>query len=121
MIPSHKTRVEQLELAAQAVIKGNLLLVAPDVIVADLMELGCSIDDLPHILSDLLIITKPDDYTGTRPPQRSYEPVIRDCEMYAFKTVSKIIGCTVYYKFTIKKDYLWLISLHKDRPEKKRK
>ncbi len=121
MIPSHKTIVRKLALAKQAISKGNLLIIDPGVIAADLIELGCSVDDLPHILSNLLTVTKPDDYTGAHPPQRSYKPVITGCEMYAFKTVSKIIGCTVYYKYTIKEDYLWLISLHKDRPEKKRK
>jgi hypothetical protein len=120
MIPSHKTIVGKLEFAAKAVEKGNLLLVAPDVIAADLTELGCRVDELPHILRELLEVTKPKDYTGTRPPQKSYEPDITGCELYAFKTVSKMTGCTVYYKFTINEDYLWLISLHRDRPEKKR-
>jgi hypothetical protein len=62
-----------------------------------------------------------DDYMGTRPAQRSYEPAISGCELYAFKTTSKMIGCKIYYKFTIKDETLWLVSLHKDRPEKKGK
>ncbi|PKN76927.1 MAG: hypothetical protein CVU52_02605 [Deltaproteobacteria bacterium HGW-Deltaproteobacteria-10] len=98
-----------------------IVLVAPDVIVADLMELGRSVDELPRILCELLENTTPADYVGTRPPQRSYETVISGCELYAFRARSKIIGCTVYYKFTVKENILWLVSLHRDRPGKKGK
>lgn len=121
MLPSHKTLVGKVLLAQKASKKGNILLVTPDIIVADLIELGRSVDEIPQILCELLENTRPENYVGTRPPQRSYEAVIDGCELYAFKTVSNKIGCTVYYKFTIKDDFLWLVSLHRDRPEKRGK
>ena len=96
-------------------------MVAPDIIAADLMNLGREIGEIPDILYELLENANPKDYAGTRPPQRSYESLIPDCELYAFKTTSKAIGCMMYYKFTIKNDTLWLVSLHKDRPKKKGK
>jgi len=121
MIPSRKTIVGKIALALKASKSGNIVLVAPDIIAADLMNLGREIGEIPDILYELLENAGPKDYTGTRPPQRSYEPVIFGCELYAFKTTSKTIGCMIYYKFTIKDDTLWLVSLHKDRPEKKGK
>jgi hypothetical protein len=119
--PSHKTIVGKIALALKASKSGNIFLVAPDIIAADLMNLGREIGEIPDILYELLENADPKDYTGTRPPQRSYETVISGCELYAFKTTSKTIGCTIYYKFTMKDDTLWLVSLHKDRPEKKGK
>jgi len=121
MLPSRKTIIGKITLAQRTSKKGDILLVTPDIIVADLMDLGHNVDEIPNILYELLENTNPNDYAGTRPPQRSYEPVISDCELYAFKTTSKTIGCKIYYKFTIKDDSLWLVSLHKDRPEKKGK
>jgi hypothetical protein len=121
MLPSRKTITGKVLLAQKASEKGDIVLVTPDVIVADLMELGRSVDEIPKILCELLENTGPDDYVGTHPPQRSYERVISGCELYAFKTTSKKIGCTIYYKFTIKDDSLWLVSLHKNRPEKRGK
>lgn len=121
MLPSHKTIIGKIKLARNAVKNGAVLLVEPDVIAADLIDLGHNVEEIPNILCELLENTNPDDYTGMRPPQRSYEPIISGCELYAFKTRSKTIGCTIYYKFTIKDDFFWLISLHEDRPRKKRK
>jgi len=121
MLPSRKTITGKVLLAQKASKKGDIVLVEPDVIVADLMELGRSVDEIPRILCELLENTRHDDYVGTRPPQRSYETVISGCELFAFKTTSKTIGCTVYYKFTVKEDVLWLVSLHRDRAEKKGK
>ncbi|MFZ3103607.1 MAG: hypothetical protein WA096_02710 [Smithella sp.] len=121
MLPSRKTITGKVLLAQKASEKGDIVLVTPDIIVADLMGLGRSVEEIPQILCELLENTRPDDYVGTHPPQRSYETVISGCELFAFKTTSKKIGCTVYYKFTIKDDKLWLVSLHRDRPEKKGK
>jgi|WetSurMetagenome_2_1015567.scaffolds.fasta_scaffold477046_2 hypothetical protein len=121
MLPSRKTIIGKVLLAQKASEKGNIVLVTPDIIVADLIELGRRADEIPQILRELLENTSFDDYVGTRPPQKSYEAAISGCELYAFKTTSKKIGCTVYYKITIKDDFLWLVSLHRDRPEKKGK
>lgn len=121
MLPSRKTIIGKITLAQKASKSGDIVLVTPDIIAADLMYLGRNVNEIPNILCELLENTNPDDYMGTHPPQRSYEPIISGCELYAFKTTSKTIGCKVYYKFTIKGETLWLVSLHKDRPEKKGK
>lgn len=121
MMPSRKTIIGKITLAQKISIAGDVALVDPDIIAADLIALGRNVDEIPSILCDLLENTNHNDYTGTHPPHRSYEPVISGCELYAFKTISKKIGCTIYYKFTIKDNILWLVSLHKDRPEKKGK
>jgi hypothetical protein len=115
IIPSRKTVIGKIAAAKGACKSGNILLVTPDIIAADLINLGREVGEIPDILHELLENTDFRDYMGGRPPQRSYEPVILDCELYAFKTTSKTFGCMIYYKFTIKDDTLWLVSLHRDR------
>jgi hypothetical protein len=31
------------------------------------------------------------------------------------------VGCTIYFKFALIEDFLWIASLHKDRPSEKEK
>jgi len=73
---------------------------------------------LDEVLSEVLHEISPGEYAGTRPPQRSYEKEILDQDLYAFHGLSKRFGCRVYLKFALNQDRLWLISLHRDHPEK---
>jgi hypothetical protein len=43
------------------------------------MNLGREIGEIPDILYELLENADSKDYRGTRPPQRSYEPIISGC------------------------------------------
>lgn len=100
---------------------GSIAFIQQGVIAADLLELGCEIDKVPDLLLELLADITPSHYVGTRPPQRSYEKEISRCELYAFKVESKSVGCIIYFKFALIEDFLWIASLHKDRPGEKEK
>jgi hypothetical protein len=113
--PTHKDLSGKINQAKAAVKAGRIALVDQTVIVADLLDLGHEISALPKILLDLLEQVTPGSYAGTMPPQRSYKSRIAGSELYAFKCVSKRMGCTVYIKFTLKHDFLWLVSIHEDR------
>jgi hypothetical protein len=91
------------------------------VIASDLLEVGCEIDKMPDLLLELLTDITPSQYVGARPPQRSYEKEISGCELYAFKVESRSMGCTIYFKFTLVENFLWIASLHRDRPSEKEK
>ena len=83
----------------------------------DAIELGYSIDlDLYSVLDEILDACTPADYTGSRPPQRSYEQTIEGLELFAFAAEIRRFKCRVYVKFAIEEDTLWLVSLHPDRP-----
>ena len=47
-------------------------------------------------------------YTGSRPPQRSYELVIKDMDLFAFTVQGSILVDVVYLKFSIKMDYCYI-------------
>ena len=62
--------------------------------------------------------TSPNDYSGSRPPKRSYEDEISGLDLFAFVVKIDRFPVPVYYKFSLTKDELWLVSLHKDKKNK---
>jgi hypothetical protein len=115
--PSHKEISRKLTLAKGAVLENRISILNPVSVATDTLELGLNLRNISNILSDLLEEIEPDDYAGQYPPQRSYEDEIKDCELLAFRWLSKKLGCRVYFKFTLKETRLWLVSLHEDRKE----
>lgn len=86
---------------------------------ADAVELDYDIElDLVKVLMELLDAASPSDYTGSRPPQRSYEQDIQGLELFAFTVTSRRFKCRVYLKFVVAQGWFWLVSLHPDRPIK---
>jgi hypothetical protein len=115
--PSHKEISRKLKLSKEAVSENRISILNPVSVAADTLELGLNLRNISNILSDLLEEIEPNDYAGQYPPQRSYEDEIKDCELLAFRWLSKKLGCRVYLKFTLKETRLWLVSLHEDRKE----
>lgn len=113
--PSHSELAGKLKKAFQAATKKQVAFVEPDVILSDLLELDCLISDLPRKLPKILSEIRPEDYQGQRPPVKSYERSILDCDLFAFRWFSKSFRCEMYFKFAIKGDRLWVVSLHKNR------
>ncbi len=121
--PSHKELFQKIKAAKKAVNEGRVILLddQEESIISDAFELGYEIkNELLFILSDLLAHTKPEDYAGVKPPQKSYEREIEGFDLFAFSINSKLSGCRVYYKFSIQDNNLWLVSLHKERKERKK-
>lgn len=88
---------------------------------ADALELAYDIRELADILLELFQRVKPGDYTGALPAQPSYEDEIFQGDLYAFTCACSRFGCDIYFKFALKNDTFWLVSLHKYRPEKREK
>ena len=91
------------------------MLINPVSIAADALELGFPIEGIDNTLTDILEEIAPKFYVGQYPPQKSYEDRIAGWELYAFRWVSRHLGCRVYLKFTLKENHFWLVSLHGDR------
>lgn len=105
--------------ARQAIEKGRVALLNQLALAADAIELDYSIDfELHQVLSELLEAASPSNYTGSRPPQRSYEQEIHGLDLFAFTVDSKRFKCRLYFKFALANDMFWLVSLHQDRPIK---
>ena len=118
--PSHREINSKIKQAKEAVSENKCFILNPLIIAADALELGVNLQNISHILIELLEEITPNDYVGQYPPQRSYEHDIEGYELLAFRWLSKTLGCTVYLKFTIKGGRMWLVSLHEDRKEDER-
>jgi len=115
--PSKKELFNKIRQGKEIVAQGSILLVDPDVIAEDAIELGYQVANLKDILSQILDEIRIDHYVGAHPPRKSYEPIIKDCELFEFKWTCRIFGCDTYLKYCLKKEAFYLVSLHKDRPK----
>lgn len=116
--PTHKELSNKLKQACTFVQKGQVNIINQTALAADALELDYSIEfELLEVLNELLEKTKPTDYSGSRPPKRSYEDEISGLDLFAFVVEINRFEETVYYKFSISQDAIWLVSLHIDRKE----
>ncbi len=114
--PSHKELSKKIRQAIAAVEDENFLLLNMLALVSDADELGYVIDDdIATLLIELLKKSHPDNYTGFRPPQKSYQQEIQGAELFAFVIENTSLDKPVYFKFSIVEEVLYLISLHYDR------
>jgi len=56
-----------------------------------------------------------DDYEGAHPPQKSREPAIADCELWAFAWNSSLLKKRMYLKFAVYEGIFYYVSLHKSK------
>ena len=113
--PSPHELTIKLKEAEKATLVGQVRLLEPDVILADLLDLGILADKLINVLSGLLHEINYRHYQGERPPKKSYENLIRGSELFAFAWESASMGCKMYFKFVLKMGVLWIVSLHQSR------
>jgi len=114
--PTHKELSGKIKGAASAVTKRRIRLVEPLVIAIDAQELGYDIrSELLCVLSELLTVCTPELYVGHTPPQKSYETMIKNQELFAFKVNIERFKDTVFVKFCLVSDVFYLVSLHRDR------
>ncbi len=115
--PSHKELSGKIRSATTAVAEKKVRYTDAFTLAFDAMELNYDFkQDFLLILNDLLSVVTSSDYKGTSPPQRSYEKVIRGLDLFPFVVRGSILDEVVYLKFSMKKDYCYIVSLHKDRP-----
>jgi hypothetical protein len=114
--PAHKELSHKLRQALFILKSGQVFLLNQAALAVDAMELEYRIEtELKEVLHELLENAMPGDYTGTRPPQRSYEQDISGLDLFAFTVRIDRFSGPVYFKFSISENVLWLVSLHKNR------
>ncbi len=115
--PSFRELDQKIRHAKESVSKGRIFILNPDVVAADVLELGVSFDGIRETLLGLLEEADPGSYLGQHPPQRSYEKEIFRSELFAFRWNSGKLGCSVYLKFAFQENQFWLVSLHEERKD----
>ena len=122
--PSKKEILNKIKQAKEIIKKGDIFILNKgNVFEDDAQELGYDIStELKILLLDLLESTEAKNYVGSHPPQRAYEQKIYKQELWAFKVKTDYFETDkeieVYYKFAIKSNTLFIVSLHKDRGDR---
>jgi hypothetical protein len=117
--PSYSEIQGKIKQAGEAIARNDLKVLKPSVVALDAFELGVQFEEITSVLTELLDEIKPGNYVGTYPPQRSYEDEISQRELFAFRWLSKRLGCIAYIKIAFEGSHLWLVSLHSDRVDPK--
>lgn len=120
--PSVKELKGKLDEARDLLSKKEGLFANPGNVVGELndLDIGDS-KEVWDLIKSLLVEIESEDYTGSRPPQKSYEKSIEGKELFAFSWQSKFLNKKMYLKFALKGNRFVYVSLHEDRPPKERK
>ena len=119
--PHHHEICKKIADALAAIKAGRISLVLTKHLVWDLEGLELeSATELSQLLIELLDEIQHAGpiqcYAGSRPPQRSYEPEIRDLELWAYAWHSQRLQRPMYLKFAIKNQCYVYVDCHTDNP-----
>lgn len=114
--PSAREIDKRLKEAKEALLKGRAIFANPAKVVGELasLEIG-SAEEVWELISQLIDEIRLDDYQGGRPPQKSYEPLIVNHELWAFAWTSPMLNRKMYLKFSIKNGTFYYVSLHESK------
>ena len=118
--PSAKELFQKVNSALAAVRAGRYQFPLTKYLVDDLDSLEVAdeealIELVIRLLEEILSLGPQNCYAGGRPPQRSYEPEIREKELWAFAWPSHLLKRRMYLKFVLKKDVYLHVDCHEDR------
>ncbi len=118
--PSAKEIDKRLKEAKEALRNRQALFANPAKVVGELenLDIGDS-EEVWELISQLICELQLTDYAGGHPPQKSYEPLIADCELWAFSWTSTVLKKQMYLKFSIKEGTFYYVSLHESKFPKK--
>jgi len=119
--PSAKELSQKVNSALAAVRARHIQFPLTKHLVADVDSLGVADEEalialVIRLLEEILSSGPQECYAGGRPPQRSYEPEIREKELWAFVWPSRLLNKRMYLKFVLKKDVYLYVDCHEDRP-----
>ena len=123
--PSHKELTGKLKAARRLLGARRWAAAAEDKLWADFHEMDLVLkEDQEYALAAALREMQPEDYCGSQPPERSYEPAAKGSEMFAFSWVSHYFGKPMYFKYSIVESgsaqQLFVYSFHTHRRRGKR-
>lgn len=114
--PSDHELIKRLNEAKESLRNNQGLFANPSKAVGELNDLDIvDSNDLWQLIRELLEEISPEDYTGSRPPQKSYEKAITGAELLAFSWWSPKYAKDMYIKFVLKNGRYYYVSLHRSR------
>ena len=120
--PTKREIDKRLKEARQALQNGQVAFANEAKIIGEIMALEIGeTNEIWALILDMIEELELDDYDGHHPPQKSYEPAIADCELWAFTWNSALLKKVMYLKFAIKEGCFYYVSLHKSKFSKEEK
>ena len=117
--PTARERLRKIKAAQEKIVQSDWAPAEQTKLLANFEELNLwTSEDFETALRAAIQEVKPEHYVGGYPPQRSYEKICKEAEMFAFAWDSTLFGCRMYLKFSLVRDSLYIFSFHKDRPPK---
>jgi hypothetical protein len=115
--PSHKEISRKLKLAIERLEAGAVRFANPEKSMTELDRLEIDATAATAmVLKACQDEIRVENYVGARPPLKSYEAKIKDAELFAFAWESQTFwDSKMYLKFCHKGDFVFLVSLHKDK------
>jgi hypothetical protein len=114
--PSDRELAKRLNEAKEFLKNRHGLFANPSKAVGELSDLDIGdANDIWQLIRELLEEISPNDYRGTRPPQKSYEKAIAGLELLAFSWRSPKFAKQMYIKFVLKDERYYYVSLHQSR------
>ena len=119
--PSGRELYNRVNEALAAISAGKYQFLLTKHLVSDLEELEIAdekelISLVAEGLREIRAVPPAKCWAGGHPPARSYEPGIKDSELWAFAWYSQIFKRAMYLKFAIKRDAYIYVDCHADRP-----
>jgi hypothetical protein len=119
--PTNREIAKRIAEAKQALEGQKGLFANPSKLVSEFYELNIGdSDQVWELIRELLNEISPENYAGAKPPLKSYEKSIVNCELIAFSWHSHRLGKKMYMKFALKKGRFYYVSLHVSRPKDKK-
>ena len=115
--PSHKELTNKIRTAKELFDTCCIDILEPNVILEDSFQLGYSFQhEFKAIVERVLSTITPENYAGSRPPQKAYESQIKGADLLAFVIQCPLLeNKDVYFKFALYLDVLVVVSLHEDK------
>lgn len=114
--PSERELAKRLDEAKKYLKNCNELFANPLKAVGELNDLNIeNSNDVWQLITELLEEILPKDYSGAKPPQKSYEKTVVGLELLAFNWWSPKLTKQMYIKFVLKNERYYYISLHQSR------
>jgi hypothetical protein len=114
--PTHRELIKRIREAKEFLNDRNGLFANPSKTIGELNDLDIAdSNDVWKLIRELLDEISPDDYRGSKPPQKSYEKIIADSELLAFSWWSPKLEKKMYIKFVLKNERYYYVSLHECR------
>ena len=114
--PSIRELDKKIKAAKEAIAQGRRDFVNINKVIGELYKLEIlDSSEVWRLIPILLREIKPEDYSGGKPPYRSYEKRIKDLELFAFTWYSEHLQRKMYIKFALDNDTYVYVSLHEDK------